>query len=66
MIVENQVDNMELCRILASKYNIPVNKVVEAVKHQYKVAEEHIAFNDQLSVRLPRIGTFRKMKKFIQ
>lgn len=66
MIVKNQVDNMELCRILANKYNIPVNKVVEAVKHQYKVAAYHIDANDELSIGIPKIGTFKKMKRFLK
>ena len=43
---------------LATKYNLPINKVKEAVYYQFKYASDVIKQGKFESVRLPYLGKF--------
>ena len=47
-----------IIQILATKYNLSLNKVEEIVKHQFKFVEKTMKKGNFSSVRLPYFGKF--------
>jgi nucleoid DNA-binding protein len=53
-----QMDEKTILISLASKYNLPISKVQEAVYHQFKYTNKVIREGKFESVRLPYFGKF--------
>jgi hypothetical protein len=53
-----QMDEKTILINLASKYNLPISKVEEAVYHQFKFTSKVIREGKFEAVRLPYLGKF--------
>jgi len=59
-------DKKVIIQILATKYNLPLNKVEDIVNHQFKFVKETIQKGDFDSVRLPYFGKFSVNPKRVE
>lgn len=52
------MDEKSIIQKLASKYNLPISKVEEAVYYQFKFTSQVIRDGEFKAVRLPYLGKF--------
>lgn len=52
------MDEKAILTALATKYNLPISKVEEAVYHQFKFVSKTIKLGNFDAVRLPYLGKF--------
>lgn len=52
------MDEKSIIQKLASKYNLPISKVEEAVYYQFKFTSQVIRAGEFKAVRLPYLGKF--------
>jgi nucleoid DNA-binding protein len=59
-------NNKELIQLLATKYNLPLQKVEEIVYYQFKFVNKIIRKGEFDTVRLPYFGKFHVLKERLE